>query len=147
LRFLRSIWDGKLIVKGILHPANTLQAAAIGADAIVLTNHGGRQLDGSVSPMEVQEEIRTACKRNLGFFIDGGFRRGTDIAKALALGADAVMIGRPLLYGAAAAGFPGIERALGILGSELERTLGQLSATSISGLEKRHARQVSGQPS
>ena len=140
LQFLRDNWEGKLVVKGILHARDARQAADIGADAIVLTNHGGRQLDGSISPMEALEEIRAACDSGLGIFIDSGFRRGTDIAKALALGANAVMIGRPLLYGAAAAGLPGIEKALGIMSSELDRTIAQLGVTSISGLGKRHVR-------
>ena len=137
LRFLREHWHGKLVVKGILHAADARQASALGADAIVLTNHGGRQLDGTISPMEALEDIRSACA-DLEILIDSGFRRGTDIAKALALGANAVMIGRALLYGAAAASRPGIDKALGILGSELDRTLGQLGVTSISGLERRH---------
>ena len=137
LRFLREHWHGKLVVKGILHAADARQASALGADAIVLTNHGGRQLDGTISPMEALEDIRSACA-DLEILIDSGFRRGTDIAKALALGANAVMIGRALLYGAAAASRLGIDKALGILGSELDRTLGQLGVTSISGLERRH---------
>ena len=87
--------------------------------------------------MEALEDIRSACA-DLEILIDSGFRRGTDIAKALALGANAVMIGRALLYGAAAASRLGIDKALGILGSELDRTLGQLGVTSISGLERRH---------
>ena len=140
LQFLGDNWEGKLVVKGVLHARDAKQAAAIGADAIVLTNHGGRQLDGSISPMESLEEIRAACDNGLGIIIDSGFRRGTDVAKALALGANAVMIGRPLLYGAAAAGLPGIEKALGIMSSELDRTIAQLGVTSISGLGKRHVR-------
>ena len=137
LRFLRDNWRGKLLVKGILHTRDALQASALGADAIVLTNHGGRQLDGTISPMEALENIRHDCP-DLDILIDSGFRRGTDIAKALALGANAVMVGRALLYGAAAAGQPGIDKALDILRSELDRTLGQLGVTSIPGLKRRH---------
>ncbi len=137
LRFLRDNWRGKLVVKGILHARDAMQAASLGADAIVLTNHGGRQLDGTISPMEALEGIRAACP-DLDILIDSGFRRGTDIAKALALGANAVMVGRALLYGAAAACRPGIDKAIDILRSELDRTLGQLGVTGISGLERHH---------
>jgi (S)-mandelate dehydrogenase len=140
LRFLRERWEGQLVVKGILHAADACQAVALGADAIVLTNHGGRQLDGSISPLEVLEEIRAACDSALDIFIDSGFRRGTDVAKALALGASAVMLGRPLLYGAAAGGAAGIEKALNIISSELDRTLAQLGVTSVTGLSRRYLR-------
>lgn len=137
LKFLRENWQGKLIVKGILHARDAQQATRLGADAVVLTNHGGRQLDCTISPMEALESIRTACP-DLEIFIDSGFRRGTDIAKAIALGANAVMVGRPLLYGAGAAGRPGIDKALGILGSELDRTLAQLGVTTLSSLSRSH---------
>ena len=98
------------------------------------------KLDGCVSPMDVLEEIHAACGNEAEIFIDSGFRRGTDIAKALALGAQAVMLGRPLLYGAGAAGRAGIDKALDILTSELSRTLAQLGVPNIAGLEKRHVR-------
>lgn len=137
LRFIREHWRGKLVVKGILHARDAQRAGDFGADAIVLTNHGGRQLDSTISPMEVLEGVRAACA-DLPIFIDSGFRRGTDIAKALALGADAVMVGRPLLYGAGAAKRAGIDKALGILRSELDRTLGQLGVNTVEELERRH---------
>lgn len=140
LAWLRETWPRKLVVKGILTAADARRAIDLGADAIVLSNHGGRQLDGCISPMEALEEIRAACGDAAEIFIDSGFRRGTDIAKALALGANAVMLGRPLLYGAGAAGRPGIDKALDILASELGRTLAQLGVPGISGLEKRHLR-------
>ena len=138
LRFLRENWQGKLVIKGILHARDAKLAADIGADAVVLTNHGGRQLDGSISPMEALEDVRASCDSKLEIFIDSGFRRGTDIAKALALGANAVMLGRPLLYGVAAAGLPGVEKALGMITSELDRTLAQLGVSSLSMLNSRH---------
>ena len=84
------------------------------------------------------EEIRATCGNEAEIFIDSGFRRGTDIAKALALGAQAVMLGRPLLYGAGAAGRAGIDKALDILTSELSRTLAQLGVANVAGLERRH---------
>ena len=138
LAFLRAHWRGKLLVKGVLHPQDALQAVRLGADGVVLTNHGGRQLDACVSPMEVVEAVRAACGPASAVIIDSGFRRGTDVAKALALGADAVMIGRPLLYGAAAAGQAGIDRAVTIIVSEFERTLGQLGVKSPAELARRH---------
>ena len=140
LEWLRGVWPRKLVVKGILTVTDARRAFDLGADAIVLTNHGGRQLDGCVSPMEVLEDIRAACGDAAEIYIDSGFRRGTDIAKALALGANAVMLGRPLLYGAGAAGLPGIEKALNILTSELDRTLAQLGVSGIDGLGRRHLR-------
>ena len=140
LEWLRETWPRKLVVKGILTAADARRAIRLGADAVVLTNHGGRQLDGCVSPMDVLEEIHAACGNEAEIFIDSGFRRGTDIAKALALGARAVMLGRPLLYGAGAAGRAGIDKALDILTSELSRTLAQLGVPNIAGLEKRHVR-------
>ncbi len=140
LEWLRETWPRKLVVKGILTATDAHRAIRLGADAVVLTNHGGRQLDGCVSPMDVLEEIHAACGNEAEIFIDSGFRRGTDIAKALALGAQAVMLGRPLLYGAGAAGRAGIDKALDILTSELSRTLAQLGVPNIAGLEKRHVR-------
>ena len=138
LEWLRETWPRKLVVKGILTAADARRAIRLGADAVVLTNHGGRQLDGCVSPMDVLEEIRAACGNETEIFIDSGFRRGTDIAKALALGARAVMLGRPLLYGVGAAGRAGIDKALDILTSELSRTLAQLGVANVAGLERRH---------
>ena len=137
LRFIRERWQGKLVVKGILHARDAQRAVDLGADAVVLTNHGGRQLDGTISPMEALEAVRAACAE-LEIFIDSGFRRGTDIVKALALGANAVMVGRPLLYGAVAGKRAGIDRALEILRSEVDRTLGQLGVRSITELAARH---------
>ncbi len=146
LEWLRVRWSKKLVVKGILTAADAQHAIRLGADAIVLSNHGGRQLDGCLSPIDVLEEIRLACGDQAEIFIDSGFRRGTDIAKALALGADAVMLGRPLLYGAGAAGRAGIEKALTILTAELDRTLAQLGVCAVSALEKRFLRRAAEWP-
>ena len=138
LRMLREAWPGKLVVKGILHARDARHALALGADGIVLTNHGGRQLDGAISPMETLAEIADACGDVLDIYIDGGFRRGTEVAKALSLGARAVMLGRPLLYGVAAAGQPGVAKALDLLRSELTRTLGLLGVPRTGDLGRRH---------
>jgi (S)-mandelate dehydrogenase len=138
LRRMRDNWPGKLIIKGILNAADARHAINCGADGIVLTNHGGRQLDGTISPMEVLSEIHATCGGQIEILIDSGFRRGTDITKALALGARGVMLGRALLYGMAVAGQPGAQHALGILSSELDRTLAQLGVHGIDELQPRH---------
>ena len=128
---IRDRWPGKLILKGILDVADVEQAVRVGADAVALSNHGGRQLDGAVSPLDILPAARTAVGDRLTILVDGGIRRGTDIVKALALGADAVMVGRAALYGVAAAGRAGAERALDILRDELDRDLGLLGVTSV----------------
>jgi (S)-mandelate dehydrogenase len=131
---LRERWPRKLIIKGVLCAADARRAMTLGADGIVLTNHGGRQLDSCVSPMDVLAEVVQATQNRLTILIDSGFRRGSDIAKALALGADGVLIGRPTLYGLAAGGEIGASHALSILRSELERVLGQLGCRQIADL-------------
>ncbi|MFU2317581.1 alpha-hydroxy acid oxidase [Rahnella sp. PCH160] len=134
LAWIRSQWQGVLLIKGILAPADAQRALDTGADGIVLSNHGGRQLDGSVSAMEVLPEIRQLCGANATILIDSGFRRGTDVVKALALGANAVLLGRPMLYGVAATGEAGAQRALEIILQEVDRTLAQLGCTSVNQL-------------
>ena len=110
-------------------------AARYGVDGIVLSNHGGRQLDGAVSPMEVLPEVAAALKGRLAIMIDGGFRRGSDIVKALLLGADAVLLGRAAIYGLAAGGQRGATRAIDILRTEIERVIGLLGCESIGSLD------------
>jgi (S)-mandelate dehydrogenase len=120
---LRAAWPRKLLVKGILAVEDARIAVAEGADGLVLSNHGGRQLDGCVSPMEVLAEVRHEVGGGVAVLVDSGFRRGADVAKALALGADAVMVGRAVLYGVAAGGEAGAAHALSILRTELDRVL------------------------
>lgn len=134
IAWLRRLWPGKLIVKGVLSVEDAQRAADAGCDGIVLTNHGGRQLDYCVAPIEVLPAIAAAVGRHLTIVIDSGFRRGTDVIKALALGAHAVMIGRATLYGLIAAGQRGAERALELLTDEIDRTLGHLGCRSIADL-------------
>lgn len=134
IAWVRRHWPRKLLVKGVLSVMDARRAVDTGCDGIVLTNHGGRQLDYCVAPIEVLAEIAAAVGDRLTLVIDSGFRRGTDIAKALALGADAVMIGRAGLYGLAAGGEAGVRRTLEILGIELDRVLGQLGCRSIEEL-------------
>jgi (S)-mandelate dehydrogenase len=132
--WLRKAWPRKLIVKGILNDADARRAADLGVDGIVVTNHGGRQLDGCVSPIETLPDIAKAVGDRLTVIVDSGFRRGGDVVKALALGAHAVMVGRATLYGLAAGGEAGVQRALSILTSEIDRVLGQLGCPSIDHL-------------
>jgi (S)-mandelate dehydrogenase len=134
IEWMRGRWPGKLLVKGVLTVADARRAHEAGCDGIVLSNHGGRQLDHCVAPIEMLGEIAAALGNRLTILIDSGFRRGTDIAKALALGAHAVMIGRATLYGLAADGEPGVRRALEMLAVELDRVLGQLGCRSVGEL-------------
>jgi (S)-mandelate dehydrogenase len=140
INWIRQEWRGKLLIKGVLSAADAERAASLGCDGIVVTNHGGRQLDSCVAPLDVLPEIVAAAGARLAVLLDSGVRRGTDIAKALALGAQAVMIGRPTLYGLAAAGEAGVERALGILTTEFDRVLGQLGCNSVADLTPQHVR-------
>jgi (S)-mandelate dehydrogenase len=132
--WIRTIWKRKLLIKGILSVEDAERAAALGCDGIVLTNHGGRQLDGCVAPIEMVPEISAAVGKKMTVIVDGGFRRGTDVVKGLALGAHAVMLGRATLYGLAAAGEAGVTRALQILMAEIDRTLGHLGVRSLDEL-------------
>ncbi|HTB69268.1 MAG TPA: alpha-hydroxy acid oxidase [Steroidobacteraceae bacterium] len=133
--WLRRVWPRKLIVKGVLSVADAQRAADHGCDGIVLTNHGGRQMDHCVSGLDVLPEIAQAVGERLTLILDGGIRRGTDVIKAVALGADAVILGRAPLYGLAAGGEPGVRRALEILTSEIDRALGHLGCNSMSELK------------
>ncbi|TDD28085.1 alpha-hydroxy-acid oxidizing protein [Actinomadura sp. KC06] len=141
LGWLRDTWPGRFYVKGVLTPEDADKAAALGLDGIVVSNHGGRQLDFSPATLDVLPEIVTAVgNRNTEILLDGGIRRGTDVVKALALGARAVLIGRPYLYGLAVASEKGVTRVLDILREEIERTLTLLGAPSIHNLTPTHLR-------
>jgi (S)-mandelate dehydrogenase len=134
---IRDRWPRKLIIKGLLSAEDVARAADIGADAVAISNHGGRQLDWAVSPLDVLPAAREAVGSRLTILVDGGIRRGTDVIKALALGADAVFAGRAVLYGVAAAGRPGAARALKILRDEIERDLALIGAASTTDLSAR----------
>jgi len=131
---LRKIWPHKLIVKGVLDPQDAATAVEHGAEGICVSNHGGRNLDGIVSPLEVLPEIVDAVGKRATIFVDSGFRRGTDVVKALALGAHAVMVGRSTLYGVAAGGEAGAARALEIYRDEISRVLALLGCRGIADL-------------
>lgn len=138
--WIRQFWRGKLLIKGVLTASDAERALALGCDGIVLSNHGGRALDYCVTAIEVLPEVVAAVRGRLPIVIDGGFRRGTDIIKALALGAEAVMLGRATLYGLAAGGEPGVARALEMLYTETDRALGMLGCNSVSELGPQHVR-------
>lgn len=132
LRVLRRMWRGPLMVKGILHPADAIAAAEHGADAVIVSNHGGRNFDATPAPIEVLPAIVGALGKRVTVIVDSGFRRGTDVVKALAYGADCVLVGRAPLYGVAAAGEAGAARALAILRDEIDRTMALLGVRSIA---------------
>jgi (S)-mandelate dehydrogenase len=134
LAWIRENWQGNMLIKGILSVEDAQQALACGMQGVILSNHGGRQLDGAISPMEVLAEIRRCCGPEAIILIDSGFRRGTDVVKALALGANAVLLGRPMLYGVAADGEAGASRALQMFTEDIDRTLGQLGCSELSEL-------------
>ncbi|ANM13009.1 MULTISPECIES: alpha-hydroxy acid oxidase [unclassified Rhizobium] len=138
LERIRNRWSGKLIVKGILHPDDAARAAEAGADGVIVSNHGGRQLDGAISPLAALPEIVERLGDKIPVMIDGGFRRGTDIIKALALGARFVFVGRPFLYAAAIAGLPGVLRAADILKAELHSNMALLGVTTIEQVSRDH---------
>ncbi len=131
---IRGRWKGRLIVKGLLSPEDAVRARDAGADGIVLSNHGGRQLDGAVSPMQTIGKTRDMVGPDMVVLLDGGVRRGSDIAKAVAMGADAVLAGRAILYGLAAGGEAGAAHAIAILKEELLRVLALLGCRSVAEL-------------
>jgi (S)-mandelate dehydrogenase len=134
IAWIRNFWPRKLLIKGVLSVSDAQRAADLGCDGIFLSNHGGRQLDSCVAPIEVLPQVAAAVGSRMTIIVDSGFRRGTDIVKALALGAHAVGIARATLYGLIAAGEPGVDRALQILTSETDRVMGQLGCRSVSEL-------------
>jgi L-lactate dehydrogenase (cytochrome) len=125
MRRVREQWKGKLVIKGILRPEDALMAQSVGADGVIVSNHGGRQLDGAIAPIEALPEI-VAAVPNLTVMIDSGFRRGTDVLKALALGARFVFVGRPAMFGLAVAGQQGVTHALTLLQKEIDLNLALL---------------------
>jgi isopentenyl diphosphate isomerase/L-lactate dehydrogenase-like FMN-dependent dehydrogenase len=138
--WLRKQWRGPILAKGIVTGDDARRAIDNGADAIIVSNHGGRQLDSLPGSLRSLLEVLDAVGANVEVLVDGGFRRGADVAKALALGARAVMVGRPWAYGLAAAGQPGIARVLELLREDLDRTLRLLGCASVAGLDRSYVR-------
>ncbi len=135
LDWLRAQWSGPVFVKGIMDPEDAELAVAMGLDGLVVSNHGGRQLEGVVGTLDVLPAIADAVAGRARILLDGGIRRGSDIVKALSLGADCVLIGRPFLYGLAAEGSGGVTAVLEILRSELERTMVLMGCNDVRELD------------
>jgi (S)-mandelate dehydrogenase len=135
---LRELWPRKLIVKGIQHPADALRAADCGADGVIVSNHGGRVLDSTTAPIFVLPHVVDAVGDRLTVMVDSGFRRGSDVVKALALGAKCVLIGRATLYGTATGGQPGAARAINLYRDEIDRVMASLGVNSIAELNRSH---------
>ena len=136
---IRQRWRGRFVLKGVLSPADAAEARRRGIDAVWVSNHGGRQLDGALAPLHALPAIRAEAG-TMAVLFDGGVRRGTDVLKALALGADLVFLGRPFLFAAAAAGLAGVRHAIGLLGAEVERDMALLGVTELGALGPDHVR-------
>lgn len=153
---VRKAWDGPLVVKGVMHPADALKAVSLGADGIMVSNHGGRQLDSAPGSLDMLPAISDAVGDRAEIIIDSGFRRGSDILKALCLGAKAAFVGRPAMFGVAAAGEAGAAKVIDIMRQELSLAMGQMGWTDVGGagpsslvdlLEQRPGRQPFAVPS
>jgi L-lactate dehydrogenase (cytochrome) len=131
---IRRKWQGPMILKGILHPDDAWKARELGADGIIVSNHGGRQLDGAVSALRVLPRVLESIG-DYPVMLDGGIRRGSDVLKALALGARAVFLGRPFMYAAAAAGPQGVQRAIQLLRDEVDRNMAMLGINRLEELD------------
>jgi L-lactate dehydrogenase (cytochrome) len=136
LKWIRDLWKGRIVVKGVLTADDARRSMDEGAAAISVSNHGGRQLDGVPASLRALPEVVEAVQGSIEVLMDGGIRRGTDIVKALCLGARAVLCGRAYAYGLAAGGEAGVDRAIEILRVDLERTLRLLGVSSVAELDR-----------
>ena len=132
VKVLRDRWPGKFVLKGVLHPEDAERALALGADGVVVSNHGGRALDSSMATIQALPDLVAVVGGKMTVFLDSGVRRGSDVIKAVALGADAVLAGRAPLYGLAAAGEAGVSRALELIKAETARTMAMLGARNVA---------------
>lgn len=144
---MRALWPHKVLIKGVLNVDDVCRAAAAGADGVILSNHGGRQLDSTLSGLDVLGAARAAAGERFTLIVDRGIRRGTDVLKALAVGADAVLVGRAVLYGVAAAGRAGAVRAIDMLREEIDRALALAGVRSAQELDARFVTVLSGRGS
>lgn len=140
VEWLAREWNGPLAIKGVVTPEDAKRSIASGATGVMVSNHGGRQLDGAPAPVDQIEAVRDALGDGPDVICDGGIRRGSDVVKALALGATACSIGRPYLYGLAAGGEAGVNRVLALLGEEFERTLALAGVNDVAKLTRRFIR-------
>jgi L-lactate dehydrogenase (cytochrome) len=136
LRWIRELWPGLIVIKGIHSGDDARRAIDAGVGAVVVSNHGGRQLDGVAPTLRMLPEVVAAVNGQIEVLMDGGIRRGSDIVKAICLGARAVLCGRAYAYGLAAAGQAGVARALEILRADVDRTLRLLGCTSVAALDR-----------
>jgi L-lactate dehydrogenase (cytochrome) len=133
---LRDRWKGPIVIKGIQSVADAVIAADRGLDAIILSNHGGRQLDSAPAPLDLLPEVADAVGGRIEIICDGGVRRGSDIVKALALGATACMAGRAYLYGLGAAGEAGVDHVLEILSTDMRRAMALIGCPTVKELDR-----------
>ncbi|MBO6782068.1 MAG: alpha-hydroxy-acid oxidizing protein [Alphaproteobacteria bacterium] len=138
LKRIRDMWPRKLVLKGVLHAEDAARAVEHGVDCVVISNHGGIASDAALAPIDVLPSVVREVGGKATVIVDSGFRRGSDILKGLALGADAVIVGRATLYGVAAAGEAGASRALQILHDEMRRTMGVMGLTSVADITREH---------
>jgi L-lactate dehydrogenase (cytochrome)/(S)-mandelate dehydrogenase len=134
VEWLRAMWKGPLLLKGILHPREAAEAVARGVDGVIVSNHGGRQLDGAPASLDALRGVVAAAGGRIPVLVDGGIRRGADVLEALALGASLCLIARPQLFGLAVAGEAGVARVLDILRREIDRAMGLLGTRTIAEL-------------
>lgn len=140
VEWLRRQWDGPLVIKGLLSPEDGRRARDAGADGIMISNHGGRQLDSAPAPVDLVRPFRDAVGDKVELVVDGGIRRGSDVIKALALGANSCSIGKAYLYGLAAGGQPGVERAIDLLRTEVIRVMTLMGCSKIADIGPQHLR-------
>jgi L-lactate dehydrogenase (cytochrome) len=136
IREFRKMWDGPLIIKGIMDPRDALEALNVGADAIIVSNHGGRQLDGALSSIRALPAVLDAVGDKIEVHIDSGIRSGQDVLKAIAMGAKAAWIGRAWVYGLGAMGQAGVTRALEVIEGELDKSMGLCGRTDINAVDR-----------
>jgi (S)-mandelate dehydrogenase len=134
LEAIRTAWPGKLLLKGVMHPEDARIATGMGVDGLIVSNHGGRQLDMMPSPLDMLPMIRSAVGPDVPLLLDSGVRRGSDIVAALCMGADFVLTGRATLYGATAGGLEGVKKAVSILQREIDLVMGQIGALNLDAL-------------
>ena len=135
VELIRRLWKGRLVLKGILDREDARIARESGVDGVIVSNHGGRQLDGAVAPLRVLPAIAAAAG-GMTVMMDSGVRRGTDVLKALALGAQFVFVGRPFLYAAAIGGEPGVRHAIALLQDEIHRDMALLGITTLAEMRR-----------
>ncbi len=140
--WIAETWGGPFALKGVMSANDAKMAKEVGVSALMISNHGGRQLDGVPAPIDQVAQIRDAVGDDMDLIVDGGVRRGTHVLKAIARGATACSMGRPYLYALAAAGQPGVERLLSLMKAELERDLTLLGCSDISDITERHIRDI-----